>query len=134
MKSHESPLDEWLDRPEIRETLERVLEPEQRLALIKGLIPALVDSMGLHRVEDFLDDIRVKARRYIGAETQPGAGHAPRATAEEPIGGPTPEGHLHLDTPNAPDRKGAGTAERAPEAELRDDESGAAREDDGSLH
>lgn len=134
VKPHESPFDEWLASPEIREILERVLEPGQRLLLIKGLIPALVDAMGLDQVEQFLDEVRVKARRYVEAETHPGIGHASRTTPGERIGGPTPEGHLRLDAARDPYRAGGRDAERQLEAELWDQRSSDGRGDDESSH
>lgn len=132
MKPYESPFYEWLDRPAIRELVERIvqLEPGERLVLIKGLVPALVDSIGLYQLEEFLEEIRVKARRYAEAQTHPGTGHASRTIPGEQIGGPTPDGHLHLDFPRDPYREGGRNAERALEAELWERRESEAHDDD----
>ena len=61
-----SPFYAWLDHESIR-TLVRsalTLPAGERLVLIKGLIPGLVDDIGLAVLEAYLDEIRVKARRY----------------------------------------------------------------------
>ena len=136
MKPYESPFYEWLDRPAIRDLVDRAvqLEAGERLILIKGLVPALVDSIGLGQLEEFLDEVRVKARRYVEAETHPGTGHASRTIPGEKIGGPTPEGHLHLDAQRDPYREGGRDAERALEAELWEQREAEASNDDDCLH
>lgn len=135
MKPYESPFYEWLDRPAIRDLVDRAvqLEPGERLILIKG-VPALLDSIGLGQLEEFLDEIRVKARRYVEAETHPGTGHASRTIPGEKIGGPTPDGHLHLDAQRDPYREGGRDAERALEAELWERRESDAPDDNDCLH
>ena len=115
-----SPFYAWLDHESIR-TLVRsalTLPAGERLVLIKGLIPGLVDDIGLAVLEAYLDEIRVKARRYDEARAHPGEGAATRVTASEPLGGPTPHGEAHLAGTRNPRRAGGRALERQWEAEL----------------
>ena len=89
-----SPFYEWLDHAAIRELLHQAvaLPVGERLILLKGLIPSLVDDLGEIAVEQFLSELGTKAHRYREAMTHPGVGGAGRETRGETIGGPTPYG------------------------------------------
>ena len=115
-----SPFYAWLDHESIRNLVHAALALPvgERLVLIKGLIPGLVDALGLAAVEAFLDEIRVKARRYEEALAHPGEGSATRVTASEQLGGPTPGGEVHLAGTRDPRRPGGRALERQWEAEL----------------
>lgn len=115
-----SPFYEWLDSATIRELVHRCLELSagERLVLIKGLVPGLVEAMGLAEFDVFLTEIAVKAHRFQEAVDHPGEGRAFRVTPGEELGGPKPAGHDHLPTAREPDQRGAREAERAREAEL----------------
>ena len=115
-----SPCYAWLDHESIRNLVQAALAlpPGERLVLVKGLIPGLVDDIGLDAFEKFLDEIRVKAQRYDEALSHPGEGAAHRVTASEPLGGPTPQGEAHLADTRNPRRPGGRALERRWEAEL----------------
>lgn len=115
-----SPFYAWLDNAAIRTLVQGALAlpPGERLVLIKGLIPSLVDDLGDVAVEAFLDEVRTKARRYTEALTHPGEGGATRSTPGEPLGGPIPTGEAHLAGARDPRRPGGRALERAWEAAL----------------
>lgn len=116
----ESPFYAWLDRPTIRSLVRRArsLSPGERLVLIKGLIPGLVEDMGDASVRAFLDELSTKALRYAEAVANPGQGGATRRTPPERLGGPVPgpEAHRHLAGTRDPRRPGGRTLERQWEA------------------
>jgi hypothetical protein len=115
-----SPFYEWLDHAAIRELLHQAvaLPVGERLILLKGLIPSLVDDLGEIAVEQFLSELGTKAHRYREAISHPGVGGAGRETRGETIGGPTPDGEVHVDVARDPRRPGGRALERKAEAEL----------------
>ncbi len=115
-----SPFYEWLDHATIRDVVHRALALPvgERLILLKGLIPTLVDELGEVAVEQFLDDLATKAHRYREALTHPGQGGATRETRGETLGGPTPEGEVHVDVARDSRRPGGRALERQAEAKL----------------
>ena len=76
----QSPFYSWLDRPTIRSLVReaRALSPGERLVLIKGLIPGLVEDMGDAAVRAFIEELDTKAERYAEAVANPGRGGATR--------------------------------------------------------
>jgi hypothetical protein len=72
------------------------LSAGERLILIKGLVPGLVEEIGLEQFRAFLAEIETKAHRLQEVVDQPGEGRACRTTAGEELGGPTSGGHKHL--------------------------------------
>lgn len=115
-----SPFYEWLDHQRIRQLVHETnaLRPGERLVLLKGLVPGLVGSIGLAETEAFLQELAVKARRFDEAQQHPGEGRQQRQTPGEPIGGPTPDGHRHVEAARDPGRPGHRSAERGLEAAL----------------
>ena len=115
-----SPFYTWLDHESIRNLVlaALALPVGERLVLMKGLVPGLVDDLGLDAFDAFLSEIRVKAQRYDEALSHPGEGAATRVTASEPLGGPTPHGEAHLVGMRNPRRPGGRALERRWEAEL----------------
>ena len=126
--TRESPFYAWLDRSTIRNLVREAgsLSPGERLVLIKGLIPGLVDDMGDEAVRVFLDELHTKAQRYAEAVANPGRGGASRNTPSERLGGPVPgrDAHRHLTGTRNPRRPGGRMLEREWEAaaweEMRD--------------
>ncbi|MGH7620216.1 MAG: hypothetical protein ACREPM_23615, partial [Gemmatimonadaceae bacterium] len=90
----------------------------QRLVLIKGLIPGLVDAMGEAAVESFLGELLIKTRRFGEAVDHPGQGSATRSNPGEPLGGPVPAGEVHLPGTRNGRRPGGRAAEREWETAL----------------
>lgn len=131
MEFLQSPFYRWLDHARIRRLIHEVgaLRPGERLVLLKGLVPGLVETLGLAKAEEFLDELATKARRYDEATHHPGEGRLRRETPGERLGGPTPEGHRHAADARDPDRPGGRAAERVWEAGiwLRDVDAASAR-------
>lgn len=113
-----SPFYAWLDHERIRAILcdVQTLRVGERLVLLKGLVPGLVDTMGCEETESFLSELATKARRYEEAREHPGEGRLHRQIPGERLGGPTPGGHAHITGTRDPDRPGGRDAERAQEA------------------
>lgn len=118
--ARQSPFYEWLDNATIRELVHRALELSagERLVLIKGLVPGLVEVMGVAGFNAFLTEVALKAHRFEEAVDHPGEGRIFRVTPGEEVGGPTPAGHDHLAIARHSDQRGAREAERAVEDEL----------------
>lgn len=118
--ARQSPYYAWLDHATIRALVERslALSAGERLMVIKGLVPGLVDAMGLAEFDAFLAEVSVKAHRFQEAVDHPGEGRLSRLTPGEKLGGPVQAGHDHLSVARAPDHRGAREAERVTEAEL----------------
>ncbi len=114
-----SPFYAWLDNAAIRELVHRSLEISvgERLILIKGLVPGLVEAMGLAEFDAFLAEVGVKAHRLQEAIDHPGEGRLSRVIPGEELGGPMPAGHDHLPIARDPDHRGAREAERVLEGE-----------------
>lgn len=114
--SRKSPFYSWLDRPTIRNLVReaRALTPGERLVLIKGLIPGLVEDMGVSSVRAFIEELDTKAERYAEAVANPGRGGATRRTPSERLGGPVPgpRAHFHLEGRRDPRRPGGRALER----------------------
>ena len=112
----QSPFYAWLDRPMIRNLVRgaRALAPGERLVLIKGLIPGLVEDMGDEAVRAFLGELATKSQRFAEAVANPGQGGATRHTPSERLGGPVPgrEAHRHLTGTRNPRRPGGRVLER----------------------
>lgn len=115
-----SPFYAWLDHAAIRALVRGALNLSagERLVLIKGLLPGLIDDVGEEAFLLFLDEIRVKARRYAEAMTHPGEGGAARCTASEPLGGSVVHGEAHLPGTRDPRRPGGRALEREWEADF----------------
>ncbi len=128
-----SPFYAWLDHALIRELVRGALDLSagERLVLIKGLVPGLIDDIGDAAFESFLDELRVKARRYAEAMAHPGEGGATRCTASEPLGGPIIHGEAHLPGTRDPRRPGGRALERQSEADFWNEMGGLGAKDDG---
>ncbi|MGH7649102.1 MAG: hypothetical protein ACREND_13380 [Gemmatimonadaceae bacterium] len=118
-KKH-SPFYMWLDNVEIRRLVlqAEALTAGQRLVLIKGLIPGLVEAMGEAAVESFLGELLIKTQRFAEAVDHPGQGSATRLIPGEPLGGPVPAGEVHLPGTRNPRRPGGRAMEREWETAL----------------
>lgn len=115
-----SPFYAWIDYTAIRALVRGALDLSagERLVLIKGLVPSLVDDIGDAAFGSFLDEVRIKAQRYAEAVAHPGEGGAARCTASEPLGGPVSYGEAHLPGTRDPRRPGGRALERQWEADF----------------
>lgn len=117
----QSPFYAWLDHASIRDLVRGALAlpPGERLVLIKGLIPGLIEEMGAEAVQRFLDEVRTKADRYSEAVARPRQSGSTRSTPGEMLGGPVPgrEAHVHIGGVRDPRRPGGRALEREWEAE-----------------
>lgn len=119
-KARRSPFYAWLDHAAIRNLVRgaHALPAGERLVLLKALVPGLVEDMGEAAFDAFLEEVRVKARRYAEAIAHPGEGAASRQAASEPLGGPTRRGEAHLPGTRQPHRAGGRALERQWEADF----------------
>jgi hypothetical protein len=118
--ARQSPFYAWIDYTAIRDLVRGALDLSagERLVLIKGLVPCLVDDIGEAAFGRFLDEVRIKAQRYAEAVAHPGEGGAARCTASEPLGGPVSHGEAHLPGTRDPRRPGGRALERQWEADF----------------
>ena len=75
-----SPETDWMNHPVIRELVDQAnrLALEERITLVKGLIPAIADALTEDEYEQFVTFIRLKGERYHEAKAHPGEGRAER--------------------------------------------------------
>lgn len=132
--ARQSPFYAWLDHATIRDLVRGALELSagERLVLIKGLIPSLVDDIGEVALDRFLDEMRIKVQRYAEALAHPGEGSAARNTASEPLGGPIEHGEARLPGTRDPRRPGGRALERQWEAEFWNEIFGARADRDAA--
>ena len=77
-----SPETAWMNHPVIRDLVDRAaaLALEERITLVKGLVPGIADALSEEEYERFVTFIRLKGERYHEAKTHPGEGRADRHT------------------------------------------------------
>jgi hypothetical protein len=75
-----SPETAWMNHPAIRALVDQAntLALEERITLVKGLIPGIADALSEEEYEKFVRFIRLKGERYLEAKTHPGEGRADR--------------------------------------------------------
>jgi hypothetical protein len=75
-----SPETAWMNHPAIRALVDQAntLALEERITLVKGLIPGIADALSEEEYEKFVKFIRLKGERYLEAKTHPGEGRADR--------------------------------------------------------
>jgi hypothetical protein len=71
---------DWMNHPVIRSLVDQAttLALEERITLVKGLIPGIADALSEEEYEQFVTFIRLKGERYLEAKTHPGEGRAGR--------------------------------------------------------
>jgi hypothetical protein len=74
-----------MNHPVIRALVDRAnaLELEERITLVKGLIPAIANALSEEDYEKFVTFVRLKGERYLEAKSHPGTGRAERHTPGE---------------------------------------------------
>jgi hypothetical protein len=76
---------DWMNHPVIRGLVDQAntLALEERITLVKGLIPAIANALSDDEYEQFVTFIRLKGERYLEAKSHPGEGRAGRQTPGE---------------------------------------------------
>jgi hypothetical protein len=71
---------DWMNHPVIRALVDQAsaLALEERITLVKGLIPGIADALSEEEYEQFVTFIRRKGERFQEAKAHPGAGRAER--------------------------------------------------------
>jgi hypothetical protein len=72
----------WMNHPAIRALVDQAntLALEERITLVKGLIPAIANGLSDEEYERFVTFVRLKGERYLEAKAHPGTGRAERHT------------------------------------------------------
>ena len=76
---------DWMNHPVIRALVDEAntLVLEERITLVKGLIPGIANALSEDEYEQFVTFIRLKGERYQEAKSHPGEGRAERHTPGE---------------------------------------------------
>ncbi|MGH7510333.1 MAG: hypothetical protein ACREMZ_12805 [Gemmatimonadales bacterium] len=76
---------DWMNHPALRDLIDRanLLTVEERITLVKGLIPAIARALSEDEYEQFVTFVRLKGERYHEARSHPGTGRAGRHTPGE---------------------------------------------------
>jgi hypothetical protein len=71
---------DWMNHPVIRALIDQAstLALEERITLVKGLIPGIVDALSEEEYEQFVTFIRLKGERFLEAKSHPGEGRSER--------------------------------------------------------
>lgn len=73
---------DWMNHPVLRALVDQAntLTLQERMTLVKGLIPAIADAVSEEEYEKFVTFVRLKGERYHEAKSHPGTGRAGRQT------------------------------------------------------
>jgi hypothetical protein len=73
---------DWMNHPAIRALVDQAnaLALEERITLVKGLIPAIANGLSDEEYERFVTFVRLNGERYLEAKTHPGTGRGGRHT------------------------------------------------------
>lgn len=71
---------DWMNHPVIRGLIDQAttLALEERITLVKGLIPGIADALTEEEYEQFVTFIRLKGERFLEAKAHPGDGRSTR--------------------------------------------------------
>jgi hypothetical protein len=71
---------DWMNHPVIRALVDQAtaLALEERVTLVKGLIPGIADALSEEEYERFVTFVRLKGERFQEAKSHPGEGRAER--------------------------------------------------------
>jgi hypothetical protein len=74
-----------MNHPVLRALVDQAntLTLEERITLVKGLIPSIADAVSEEEYEQFVTFVRLKGERYQEAKAHPGTGRAERHTPGE---------------------------------------------------
>ena len=73
---------DWMNHPAIRALVDQAntLALEERITLVKGLVPGIAKALSEEEYEKFVTFVRLKGERYLEAKSHPGTGRADRHT------------------------------------------------------
>jgi hypothetical protein len=73
---------DWMNHPAIRALVDQAntLALEERITLVKGLIPAIANGLSDEEYERFVTFVRLKGERFLEAKAHPGTGRSERQT------------------------------------------------------
>jgi hypothetical protein len=76
---------DWMNHPVLRLLVDQAntLALEERITLVKGLIPAIANALSEEEYDQFVTYVRLKGERYLEAKSHPGTGRAERHTPGE---------------------------------------------------
>lgn len=76
---------DWMNHPALRALVDQAstLALEERITLVKGLVPGIADGLSDQEYEQFVTFIRLKGERYLEAKAHPGEGRAERQVPGE---------------------------------------------------
>ena len=76
---------DWMNHPAIRALVDQAntLALEERITLVKGLIPAIANALSEEEYDKFVTFVRLKGERYLEAKSHPGTGRKERQTPGE---------------------------------------------------
>ena len=71
---------DWMNHPVIRGLVDQAatLTLEERITLVKGLIPGIADALTEEEYEQFVTFIKLKGERFLEAKSHPGVGRSER--------------------------------------------------------
>ena len=75
-----SPETDWMNHPVLRRLVDeaRTLTVEERITLVKGLVPGIAGALRQDEYDRFVTYVRLKGERYQEAQAHPGEGRATR--------------------------------------------------------
>ena len=76
---------DWMNHPAIRKLVDEAnaLTLDERLTLLKGLVPGIASEMTPKGFEAVVDELRLKGARFYDATNHPGQGRAARTVVGE---------------------------------------------------
>jgi hypothetical protein len=75
----------WMDHPKLRRLVDEALtlSIEERITLVKGLVPGIADHLSAGEYDTFAEWVRLKGARFLEAKTHPGEGRSTRQVPGE---------------------------------------------------
>jgi hypothetical protein len=76
---------DWMNHPALRELVNaaNTLSLEERITLLKGLIPGIAEEMRPRDFEGLIHELRLKGERFYDASAHPGTGRKGRRVMGE---------------------------------------------------
>ena len=76
---------DWMNHPVLRTLVDRAnrLTLAERVTLLKGLIPGIVNELSPTEFDGLIAELRMKGERFLEAKSHPGQGRATRQVPGE---------------------------------------------------